>query len=57
MKITIEPTMDQAGHNTVTIESHDDHLGLEEVVEIMQSAIRAWGFTYANLEYSTNESL
>ena len=49
MKITIQPTDDQRSrvspkYSTVTIEHPDDDLNIEEVREIVNSALIAWGF-------------
>lgn len=45
MKITIAPSASpHPTHRSVTIESHDDDLTLDEAVEMAGDALRAWGF-------------
>jgi len=49
MKITIEPTCNESGteyqHNTVTIETPHDELSLDEIIEVITSALFCFGFS------------
>ena len=57
MKITIEPTTDQSKRDfslsKVVIEGRDDNENLEEAVELLEAALRAYGFYYAKLDFET----
>lgn len=55
MEITIKPTTDQThlkvqNHGVSIIHPSDD-LNLDEVVDLINAAVRAYGFSYANLTH------
>lgn len=49
MKITIEPTGDDEDQNdfyhTVTVERPGNDYSLKDVLELVESALKAWGFS------------
>jgi len=59
MKITIAPTQDQTKErhpqHSVTIETPHDEANLEEALEIIHSALVAWGFGAESITQAMNE--
>lgn len=59
MEITIKPTMDQSAceikSHAVTITHPEDDLTLYEVVDLINAALIAYGFSCANISQETKE--